>query len=40
MTQSNTKLIRDTFKNYNIKTFKVYRAKANVYVNELLVMNF
>ena len=40
MTQSNTKEIRDVFKEYTIKTFKVYRMNKKEYVNELLIMNY
>ena len=40
MTQADTKYIRKIFKNYTIHTFKVYRAKAKKFVNELVIMNY
>lgn len=40
MTQANTKQIKDTFKEYTIKTFQVYRMASKSYVNELLIMNY
>ena len=40
MTQADTKQIRNTFKEYTIKTFQVYRMGSKSYVNELLIMNY
>lgn len=40
MTQADTKHIRKIFKDYKIKTFKVYRMASKTYVNELLIMNY
>lgn len=40
MTQADTKQIRNTFKEYTIKTFKVYRVGSKKYVNELVIMNY
>ena len=40
MTQADTKEIRETFKEYTIKTFKAYRAAKRIYVNELVIMNY
>lgn len=40
MTQADTKQIKNIFKDYIIKTFKVYRSSSKSYVNELLIMNY
>jgi DNA adenine methylase len=40
MTQANTQQIKNIFKEYNIKTFQVYRMGSRTYVNELLIMNY
>jgi len=40
MTQADTKEIKNIFKNYNIKKFKVFRRNNNSYKNELLIMNY
>jgi DNA adenine methylase len=40
MTQADTKQIKEIFKEYTIKTFKVYRMGSKTYVNELIIMNY
>ena len=40
MTQADTKEIRELFKEYTIKTFKVYRHNKKKYTNELIIMNY
>ena len=40
MTQADTKSIKTIFKEYKIKKFKVYRAQAKKYINELVIMNY
>lgn len=40
MTQADTKQIKETFKEYYIKKFQVYRMGSKSYVNELLIMNY
>lgn len=40
MTQADTKQIRNLFKEYKTKTFKVYRVGSRSYVNELIIMNY
>jgi DNA adenine methylase len=40
MTQADTKEIKDIFKDYNIKKFKVYRHITKSYVYELILMNY
>ena len=40
MTQADTNLIKDTFKEYTIKKFEVYRMGSKTYTNELLIMNY
>ncbi len=40
MTQADTKQIKNIFKEYTIKTFKVYRITSKTYVNELVIMNY
>ncbi len=40
MTQADTKKIRNLFKNYTIKEFKVYRMGMKKYVNELVITNY
>ena len=40
MTQADTEQIKEIFKEYTIKTFKVYRMGSKSYVNELLIMNY
>ena len=40
MTQADTKQIKEIFKEYTIKTFKVYRIASKIYVNELIIMNY
>ena len=40
MTQANTTQIKTIFKDYTIKTFKVYRASKKTHVNELIIMNY
>jgi DNA adenine methylase len=40
MTQADTKQIKNIFKEYTIKTFKVYRMVSKSYVNELIIMNY
>jgi DNA adenine methylase len=40
MTQADTKQVKDIFKEYTIKKFKVYRRASKSYVNELIIMNY
>jgi hypothetical protein len=40
MTQADTKDVKHIFKEFTIKKFKVYRPHKNIYVNELLIMNY
>jgi DNA adenine methylase len=40
MTQADTEQIKNIFKEYNIKTFQVYRMGSRTYVNELVIMNY
>lgn len=40
MTQADTKEIKEIFKEYKIKRFKVYRIGSKSYVNELVIMNY
>jgi DNA adenine methylase len=40
MTQADTKQIKEIFKEYTIKKFKVYRMGSKTYVNELIIMNY
>jgi hypothetical protein len=40
MTQADTKQIKEIFKEYTIKKFKVYRISSKTYVNELIIMNY
>jgi hypothetical protein len=40
MTQADNKQIKEIFKEYTIKKFKVYRAASKSYVNELIIMNY
>ena len=40
MTQADTKQIKEIFKEYTIKTFKVYRRSSKSYINELVIMNY
>jgi DNA adenine methylase len=40
MTQADTKQIKEMFKEYTIKKFKVYRRSSKSYVNELIIMNY
>lgn len=40
MTQADTKEIRQLFKEYKIKTFKVYRMGSKTFVTELVIMNY
>ena len=40
MTQTNTKLIRETFSKYKIKSFNVYRGFTRKTVKELVIMNY
>ncbi len=40
MTQANTDQIRTTFKEYMVKTFRVYRISSKSYTNELVIMNY
>jgi DNA adenine methylase len=40
MTQADTKEVRDIFKEYNIKKFKVYRHISKSYINELIIKNY
>lgn len=40
MTQADTKQIKNIFKEYTIKKFKVYRMASKSYVNELIIMNY
>jgi DNA adenine methylase len=40
MTQADTKQIKNIFKEYIIKKFKVYRRSSKSYVNELVIMNY
>jgi DNA adenine methylase len=40
MTQADTKDVKDTFKEFTIKKFSVYRFGKKSYVNELLIMNY
>ena len=40
MTQADTQQIKNVFKDYIFKKFKVYRSSSKSYVNELLIMNY
>ena len=40
MTQADTQQIKDTFKEYTIKKFEVYRMGSKSYTDELLIMNY
>jgi DNA adenine methylase len=40
MTQADTELVRRVFCNYDIKTFRVYRAPSKSYKNELIIINY
>ena len=40
MTQADTPLIRELFKEYTIREFCVYRNKARCYKTELIIKNF
>jgi DNA adenine methylase len=40
MTQSDTKDVRNIFKLYNIKTYKVYRPNRKIYTEELIISNY
>ena len=40
MTQADTKDVKNIFKEYTIKKFKVYRRVSKNYINELLIMNY
>ena len=40
MTQADTQQIKDTFKEYTIEKFQVYRFTTKSYTNELLIMNY
>ena len=40
MTQPDTKEVKEIFKNYTIKKYKVYRKIQNQQVNELIIMNY
>ena len=40
MTQADTKQVRETFKDYIIKEYPVYRRGNNCYKNELLIKNY
>ena len=40
MTQAYTQQIKDTFKEYTIEKFQVYRFTTKSYTNELLIMNY
>jgi DNA adenine methylase len=40
MTQENTKEVRDTFKEYKIRKYKVYRIFLKKYVYELFITNY
>ena len=40
MTQADTKQVRETFKDYTIKEYPVYRRGNNCYKNELLIKNY
>jgi DNA adenine methylase len=40
MTQADTKQIKNIFKEYTIKKFKVYRMASKSYVNELIIINY
>ena len=40
MTQADTHEIKSLFKNYTIKTMKVYRRGSKSYVNELIIFNY
>lgn len=40
MTQANTTHIRESFKEYRINTFDVYRATSKMYKKELIIMNY
>lgn len=39
MTQADTNVIKDIFKDYTIKKFQVYRMGSKSYTDELLIMN-
>jgi DNA adenine methylase len=40
MTQADTKKVKEQFKKYHIKKFKVYRTGKKSYINELIIMNY
>ena len=40
MTQNDSKLIRQTFKDYIIKSYDVYRFYTNSHIKELIIMNY
>lgn len=40
MTQADTKEIKNVFKEYTIKKFKVYRNSKKKYINELIIKNY
>ena len=40
MTQADTPEIRKTFKEYKILSYRVFRAKSNIYKNELIIKNY
>ena len=40
MTQADTKQIKETFKEYHIKKFQVYRMCSKSYVKELIIINY
>uniref|UniRef100_A0A6C0E245 site-specific DNA-methyltransferase (adenine-specific) n=1 Tax=viral metagenome TaxID=1070528 RepID=A0A6C0E245_9ZZZZ len=40
MTQADTKEVRNVFKEYTIKKFKVYRSSLKSYKNELIIKNY
>ena len=40
MTQADTNVIKNTFKDYTIKKMKVYRVAQKKYVNELIIFNY
>jgi hypothetical protein len=40
MTQADTLTVRETFKEYTIKTYSVYRRPLKGYINELVIFNY
>ncbi len=40
MTQADTKEVREVFRDYDIHTYKVYRASSKQYKTELVIRNY